>query len=541
MENIVFGKEEILKSGKGEEERVLLKAENIYKYFPGVVALNDVTYDLMKGEIHGLLGQNGAGKSTLLKILYGLYKPDRGRILFRGKEIKLKSPMDARRLGIVLVHQEITLIPDLSVLENIALLGYMWRNWASRFDRGEISNRVEKTLGNLGFDINLRARARDLSVAEKMLIQIAAALTVDAKVLLLDEPTSPMTPKEIDRLVESMKRLASRGVGIAFVTHRVTEAVEICDRITILRNGSKVATLRSSEADVRELIRLMLGRDIGEIYMVRERETKTSTKTSILVEIKDLHTIPRTALEIPLKGINIKIHKGEIVAVVGLIGSGKKELGRSLIGLSNIVSGDILFNGNRVKIKSPADALKLGILFVPEDRRYEGLIPDFTVAQNMDISSLWRFTMLSFIIDYKRERLTAADMIKRLNIASPGPETKVTKLSGGNQQKTLIARAMLAEAKLVILDEPTIGIDIGSKAEIRRIAYKYSRERGVSLLILTSDVDEALGIADRIYVIKDGVIIAEHINSEELSREELIAEMVGLKKVGRGFRGDRVD
>lgn len=540
MENIAFGKEEILKSGKGEEERVLLMAENIYKYFPGVVALNNVTYDLMKGEIHGLLGQNGAGKSTLLKILYGLYKPDRGRILFRGREIKLKSPMDARKLGIVLVHQEITLLPDLSVLENIALLGYMWRNWASRFDRGKISNRVEEALGDLGFDVNLRARARDLSVAEKMLIQIAAALTIDAKVLLLDEPTSPMTPKEIDRLVEGMKRFASRGVGIAFVTHRVTEAVEICDRITILRNGSKVATLRSSEASVRELIRLMLGRDIGEIYMVRERESKTSTKTSILVEIKDLHTIPRTALEIPLIGINVKIHKGEIVAVVGLIGSGKKELGRSLIGLSNIVSGDILFDGNRVKIKSPADALKLGILYIPEDRRYEGLIPDFTVAQNMDISSLWRLTMLSFIIDYKRERLTAADMIKRLNIASPGPETKVTKLSGGNQQKTLIARAMLAEAKLVILDEPTIGIDIGSKAEIRRIAYKYSRERGVSLLILTSDVDEALGIADRIYVIKDGVIIAEHINSEELSREELIAEMVGLKKVGRGLRGDRV-
>lgn len=528
-------KEDIIEAEqiRKEEKEVLLVAENIYKYFPGVVALNNVTYDLMKGEIHGLLGQNGAGKSTLLKILYGLYRPDRGRIMFRGREIMLKSPMDARKLGIVLVHQEITLLPDLSVLENIALLGYMWRRWASRFDRGEISERVEKVLEDLGFDIDLKTRVRALSVAEKMLIQVAAALTIDAKVLLLDEPTSPMTPKEIDRLVGVMRKLTVKGIGIAFVTHRVAEAIEICDRITILRNGSKVATLRSSETTTDELIRLMLGRDIREIYMVRDREAITDVEKPILVEIKNLYTIPRTPLEVPLRGINIRIYRGEVVAVVGLIGSGKKELGRTLIGLTQVVSGDIAFDGKRVKIRSPVDALRLGILYIPEDRRYEGLVPDFTVAQNMDISSLWRMAVMKLIIDLKKERLGAVEMIKRLNIAAPGPEAKITKLSGGNQQKTLIARAMLANAKLVILDEPTIGIDIGSKAEIRRIAYSYSREKGVSLLILTSDVDEALGIADRIYVIKDGVIVAEHVNNEKLSRDEVVAELVGLKKVER--------
>jgi len=515
---------------EGMSEKPLLSAVGITKLFPGVVALNNVDFDIHIGEIHGVLGQNGAGKSTLLKILYGIHRPDSGKIFFEGAEVKLNSPRDARRRGIVLVHQEITLMPDLTVLENVALLGFMWHKWSSTFDQRYAEQVVESLAGALGVDLDPRARVRSLSVAEKMLIQVIAALSIKAKVILLDEPTSPMTPKETESILEAMKKLKGMGVGIAFVTHRVSEAYSVCDRITILRNGAKVATVRASDTDPQELVRLMLGMDVREVYFVRGSfgsTEKIPQEREPLLEFRGVYTEPRGSLEAPLRNVNMEIYPGEVVAVVGLIGSGKKEVGRTLVGLSKIVRGQLILSGKPVRIKSPHQALKLGIIYLPEDRRSEGLIPSFTVAQNIDISSLGKLSKLGLAIDLRAENEIAINMIKRLNIAAPGPWIRVTKLSGGNQQKVLIARGLASSAKLVVLDEPTIGIDIGSKAEIRRLIYGLSRSEGISFLVLTSDIDEALGLADRVYLIREGEVVGSYVNAN-LDREGLIKKLVGI-------------
>ncbi|RLG85243.1 MAG: D-xylose ABC transporter ATP-binding protein [Thermoprotei archaeon] len=513
-----------------EKDQVLLLAKDIVKKFPGVVAVNHVTYDLKAGEIHGLLGQNGAGKSTLLKVLYGIHRPDHGELYVYGRKVFFKSPRDAREHGIILVHQEVTLMPHLTALENIALLGFMWRKWGARFKKTKFKLYIEDILSKFGIELDLDAKVRDLSVAEKMLVQVATALSMDARILLLDEPTSPMSPKEVERLFDAMKRLKARNLGIAFVTHRVNEALEICDRITVLRNGFKVGTVESRNIDAHELVKMMLGREASEVYMVRDfsdiDKVLARTREEVpLIELRNIVTKPQSPVEVPLKNVSVKVYRGEIVAVFGLVGAGKTELGKTLIGLTKVVSGEIRYMERRVKIKSPADALRLGIMYLPEDRRSEGLIPGFTVVANMDISSLKEYTKWFMVIDRRKEEAAGNDMVKKLNIVTPSLYVKVPKLSGGNQQKVLVARAMLTKARLVIFDEPTIGIDVGAKAEIRRLIYRYSREQGVSVLLLTSEVDEALGLADRIYVMRDGRILGEFIN-KNLDRDTVLKVLV---------------
>lgn len=501
-------------------------AKNITKTFPGVIALNNVSFDVNYGEIHGLLGQNGAGKSTLLKILYGVYKPDRGEVYINGIKTYIKSPRDARKHGIVLVHQEITVMPHLSVLENISLLGFTWNNLATKFDWKEFKKYVENLLSNLGIELDLKTKVRDLSAAERMIIQVISALSINAKVLLLDEPTSPLSLHEIEKLFMVLNQLKKQGIAMVFVTHRVNEAMELCDRITILRNGEKIATVKTSDVNTHELIKLMLGREPEELYKFRtEKDTKVLiekfSKTTPLIELVNIYTQPSSPSEIPLKNVNLRVYQGEVVAIFGFVGAGKTELGKAIVGATKILSGEVKYMGRKIKIKSPTEAVKYGIFYLPEDRRTEGLIPHFTVASNMTISSLYYFTKAKIWLNLDKEVLMSSDMIKKLSIVTPSPYANIQQLSGGNQQKVLVARAMLSNAKLVIFDEPTIGIDIGAKAEIRRLIYRYSRDRGVSSIILTSDVDEALGIADRIYVMRDGSIVKEYIN-ENLDRDDIL-------------------
>jgi len=511
------------------ENRQALLAENIVKRFPGVVAVNNVTFELRYGEIHGLLGQNGAGKSTLLKVIYGVYKPDHGNIYIDGRKVVLKSPRDARMHGIALVHQEITVMPDLTVLENIALLGFSWNRLTSRFDYSSFKEYVDRIMSRFRVELELSEKVRNLSAAERMLLQVVAALSSNAKILLLDEPTSPLSLHEIERLFDVLNQLRKEGLAIVFVTHRVNEALGVCDRITILRNGEKIATVDSRAIDAHTLIKLMLGREPEELYKVRTDKDvelvigKYATEIP-LIEMRNVFTQPQRASETPLKNINLKIYEGEVVAVFGFVGAGKTELGKALIGLTKISHGDILYMGKRVKIRSPVDAIRYGIFYLPEDRKIEGIIPDFTVTSNMDISSLNIVKRFGIFIDGARELRISLDMIKRLNIVTPSPYARITQLSGGNQQKVLIARAMLTKARLVIFDEPTVGIDVATKAEIRRLIFRYARERGVSSLVLTSDVDEALGLADRIYVMRDGEIIREYIN-RNVDRDEILKNL----------------
>ncbi len=509
--------------------REAVLAERIVKKFPGVIAVNDVTFELRYGEIHGLLGQNGAGKSTLLRVIYGVYKPDQGSIYINGKRVFLKNPRDARSHGIALVHQEITVIPSLTVLENIALLGFSWNSLASKFDYASFGEYIDRIMARFGIELKLNEKVRHLSAAERMLLQVIAALSVNAKILLLDEPTSPLSLHEIERLFDVLNQLRKEGFAIAFVTHRVNEAIDICDRITILRNGEKIDTVESKSIDIHSLIKLMLGREPEELYKVRDEKSidlllNKYTAEEPLIELRAIYTQPQIAAEIPLKNINIKVYQGEVVAVFGFVGAGKTEIGKTLMGLTKIVRGDILYRGRSIKIKSPVDAINHGIFYLPEDRKIEGLIPHFTVASNMDISSLDIIKRFSIFIDEKRELQITSDMVKKLSIVTPSPYAKIIQLSGGNQQKVLVARAMLTNAKLVIFDEPTVGIDVAAKAEIRRLIYRYSRERGTSSLVLTSDVDEAIGLADRIYVMRDGEIIREYYN-KKLDRDEILKNL----------------
>lgn len=509
--------------------RQAVLAERIVKRFPGVTAVNNVTFELRYGEIHGLLGQNGAGKSTLLRTIYGIYKPDQGNIYVDGRKVVLKSPRDARSHGIVLVHQEITVIPSLTVLENIALLGFSWNSLASKFDYDSFKDYVDKIMSRFGIELKFSERVKHLSAAERMLLQVVAALSINAKILLLDEPTSPLSLHETEKLFEVLNQLRKEGLAIAFVTHRVNEALEICDRITILRNGEKIDTVESRSIDAHSLIKLMLGRDPEELYRVRdERIADTVLNRYViekpLIELRGVYTQPQIAAEIPLKNINIKLYQGEVVAIFGFIGAGKTELGKTLMGLTKISRGSILYMGRSIRIKSPGDAIRYGIFYLPEDRRVEGLIPHFTVASNMDISSLDAVKKFLIFIDGERESEITLDMIRKLSIVTPSPYARIIQLSGGNQQKVLVARAMLTNAKLVIFDEPTIGIDVGAKSEIRRLIYRYSRERGTTSLILTSDVDEAIGLADRIYVMRDGEIIREYYN-RGLNRDEILKNL----------------
>ena len=507
----------------------LVLAKDIVKKFPGVVALKKVTFDIRRGEIHGLLGQNGAGKSTLVKIIYGVHRSDQGKLYVKGKEVHFKSPRDARAHGIALVNQEITIIPHLTVMENIFLLGSLWNQGIfKKIDYNSLRKKAEQILDMLGVDIDPDTKVRDLRAAEKMIVQISAALTMDASVILLDEPTSPLPPEEVKKLFDVMLQLRDRGIGIVFITHRVKEALLISDRITVLRNGVKLGTLEGSEKNENKLIELMLGIDPTEFYKIRISVAdirKPMEGEKPLLELKEVTTKPSRPIDVPLMDINLKVYKGEVLAILGLVGAGKSELGKTIIGLQPIEKGEIFVEGRKVHIRSPVHALKHGIYYLPEDRRTEGLIPALHVAANMTMSVLGKFTKLVFI-DSAKEYETCMEMKNKLNIVMPSPYEKVIKLSGGNQQKVLLSRGLLVRPKLLILDEPTVGIDIGAKVEIRKAIYNIARNEGITVMLLTSDPDEALGLADRIVVMRVGRIVASFIN-ENLERDVVIKAMAG--------------
>mgnify|MGYP001626199930 CR=1 FL=1 len=507
-----------------ENNNIILKVHNITKIFPGVVALNRVSIDLRAGEIHGLLGQNGAGKTTLLKILYGALKPDEGKIYVYNKEVNFNSPTDARKHGIVLVSQELIVVPHLTVMENIALLGFKWNEKSfSRFNYSEVKDRVEKIFHMLDVSIDPEAKVKDIRAAEKMLVQIAAALSVDAKIILLDEATSPLSPEDVKKLFNILEQLKEKGIGIIFVTHRVKEALSICDRITVLRNGLKIKTFEKDKGEISEydIIEAILGIDPKEFYYVKDvHETKVSRTKEEILRIENLSTIPKSPVEVPLANINLNIYKGEITAIFGLMGSGKTELGKTLIGLTKIKSGKILIMGREVKIKSPNHAKSLGIFYIPEDRRNEGLIHNLTVSQNITISSLEQFSKGIFI-DNTKEITAVKTIVNKLNIITPSLNALITKLSGGNQQKSLVGRALLSKPKIIILDEPTVGLDIYAKREIRKLTRDMVISEDITVLWLTSDPDEALGIADRIAVMKDGKIKAI-LERADIDRETLV-------------------
>lgn len=495
--------------GPGE----ILRLEGIDKRFPGVHALDHVDLDLADGEIHMLLGENGAGKSTLLKILSGSIPKDAGQIVLRGRPVEIKDAHHARQLGIGMVYQELSLVPSLTVAENIFL-----GRWPTRAGQlvhwSEMVARAQAVLDNLGVPIDPRTRVRHLSVAEQQLTEIARVLALDVRILLLDEPTSALSDRERGRLFGILRSLCDQGVSILYTSHRLGEIQEIGDRVTVLRDGRKVGTLPVADADEHTVVRMMVGREIGERF------------PKAPVPIGDpVLTVRDLSVDDFLRDISFTLHAGEILSVFGLRGAGRTTLARALFGLVRITRGEILVDGTRAVIASPEDAIRYGIGYTTEDRR-QSLVPMLSLPPNITLASLEAVTRAG-VLDHRREQKIAGELVDELRIQPPILSRLVMYLSGGNQQKVALAKWIASKSRVLIFDEPTRGIDVGAKTEVFHLMSGLA-EQGVGILMLSSEIPEVLAMADRILVMHRGRVMKEYRRGEA-SQEDLLRAAVGLK------------
>ncbi|MEZ0394103.1 MAG: sugar ABC transporter ATP-binding protein [Desulfurococcaceae archaeon] len=501
---------------------LVLEAKGIVKRFPGVVALKGVDFDLRAGEVHAIVGQNGAGKSTFVKILNGILQPDAGELRVYGKKVTFRGPLDAKRHGITLVHQEIMLIPHLSVAENVFLSRLPFEAGHRALDRRRIEQEVAKYLNEVGLNVDPWLKAKDLGVGEQELVQIARALMENAQVICLDEPTRALSAAEVRRLFEVVRRLKEAGRSIVYISHYIDEIFEIADRITVLRDGQKITTVETGKVTKEKVVELMLGRGLREYYVER---TPSAGRGEPVLAVRGLSTRPLRARGIALRGVSFELRRGEVLGVTGLLGAGKSELGKALIGVEPVTSGEIIVMGARVRIRSPSDAAKHGIYYLPEDRLHEGLVGALSVKDNIVLPSVDRLSRaLGFRVDAVERRIVKA-WIERLNIVTPSMFTRVLNLSGGNQQKVVVAKLLNARPRVLIIDEPTVGIDVGAKGEIRRIL-KGMADEGIGVILLSSDVDEVLSLSDKVLVLHRGRQVAL-VPRAELDRDRLINLMAG--------------
>jgi ribose transport system ATP-binding protein len=505
------------------DEKTMLLTKGIVKKFPGVIALKGIDFELYEREIHALAGQNGSGKTTFLRIINGILQPDAGEIYIKGQKVYFKSPLDAKKFGITMIHQEATLIPNLSIAENIFLDIEVPFKRFNLVKKDDLVEKAKEYLEHVGLMKDPLTKVKELRAAERQLVQVARALAreEEIKIICMDEPTSALSRGEIVHLFNLMEDLKKRGKSIIFVTHRIEEIFEVADRVTILRDGNKVITAKINEISPKDVVKLMIGKDIESIHAVRRESERTiiEYKTPILV-VRHLYTVPSSPTETALKDISFELYEGEILGVTGLLGSGKTELGKALIGLSRIVRGEIRLYGKKVDINSSSMARKLGIVYVPEDRLREGLVLGMNVKDNIILPSITRISMGKLIRRIKLENEKTKEYIKILNIVPPNPLIRVDALSGGNKQKVVIAKFIETSPRIFIFDEPTFGIDVGAKFEIRSLIASLVGERS-GVILLSSDIDEVLSLSDRIMVLRDGKAIGIY-NKKELNREKLI-------------------
>jgi ribose transport system ATP-binding protein len=493
----------------------LLRAEGIDKSFPGVHALDHVDFDLYEGEVHVLLGENGAGKSTLMKIFSGSLPKDSGRILIRGQELEITSPYHARELGIGMVYQELSVIPGLSVAENIFLGRLPRRKPLAFVDWAEAFSQAKRFLSDLGVDIDPEKRIRDLGMAERQLTEIAKALSMKAQILLLDEPTSALSDEERERLFEIIRRLQERGVAVVYVSHRLVEILQIGQRVTVLRDGKKISTLPVSEASEPILIRMMVGRELGEQYPKEEAE-----RGEELLRVEGL-----TVKDSGLKDLSMSLHEGEILGIFGLLGAGRTEFAHVLFGIDQVDSGEILVNGKRVNISSPSEAIELGLGYLTEDRAGR-LVLRLPIPTNITLASLKRICRLGFL-NHGEERQSAERYVKDLRIHTPKLYQRVEFLSGGNQQKVALAKWLCSRSKILIFDEPTRGIDVGAKVEVFRLMNDLAKQ-GVGIIMMSSEIPEVLAMADRVLVMAGGSFVAEYVRGQA-TQEDLLRTAAAMK------------
>lgn len=496
----------------------LLELSGICKSFPGVTALADVSLDIRRGEILGLLGENGAGKSTLLKIISGAQPPDAGRMTWLGKPFAPGSPHDAQKHGIVTIYQEFTLVPDLSIAENVFIGREPLRG--GLIDWKRLRTETRAITERIGLDRDPTAIIRDLSVAEQQMVEIARALSMDSRLIIMDEPTSALSETEVSRLLRIMHSLRAQGLGIIFVTHRLNEATTICDRVTVLRDGHVVGTSAVAMLDLDQLIRMMVGRSAAQLYRRPERRHASG---DVRLLVRGLRTEGVAQRGTILHGIDLEVRAGEILGIAGLVGAGRTEFSRAIFGADPHAAGTIEVDGVPINVRSPRDAIRAGIGLVPEDRKQQALFLSLAVRQNFSIAALGQFVAPGGFIRERAEAAALESYRRALKIRMSGPEQTIANLSGGNQQKVVLARWLALEPKVLIVDEPTRGVDIAAKAEVHELLDQLAA-RGIAVVAISSELPEVLAISDRIVTMREGRITGE-LTAVEATQERLMALM----------------
>jgi len=483
------------------DNQVFLQMQGISKSFPGVQALTSVDFSVNKGEIHALVGENGAGKSTLMKILTGALLQDEGQISLRGQEVEINNPADAQRMGISMIHQELSLIPHLTVGQNIFLGREPRARLKAVIDWGQLYSQAQVLLDQLNLKVDARSSVQDLSIAERQMVEVAKALSFKADLIAMDEPTSSLTDKETEVLFEVMRSFSARGISIIFISHRLEEVLEISDRVTVLRDGETIGTNPTAELDNDQVVRMMVGRQLGELYPKDELE-----RGDVVLEAQGLEDGRE------LHEVNINLRSGEILGIAGLAGAGRTALAETLFGIRPSTAGRVKIGGRTAKLKHPGQAIRQGMGFVPEDRKQQGLFLNMAVRENLVISALPEISRFSFV-NFRYAEIIARDFVEKLKIRTPSMKQLVRNLSGGNQQKVIIARWLTLKPRILILDEPTRGIDVATKAEIHALMNDLAKE-GVAVMVVSSDLPEVLGVSDRILVMRSGRVTAEFSRQE---------------------------
>lgn len=491
----------------------ILEMKGIGKRFPGVIALGGVDFSIGVGEVVALAGENGAGKSTLMKILGGVYQPDDGKIFVDGKEVAIRSVSDASLHGIGFVHQELNVLDNLTAAENV-YLGREPRQFGFLVDRAKLNADAEVFLQRLGLDIPGKTRLSELSIAQQQMVELAKALSLNARILIMDEPTSSLTLTETERLLEVIKDLRNQGVSIIYISHRLGEIKEIADRVVVLRDGKNAGVLEREQINHDAIVKLMVGRDI-----VRQNREQSGSDTSDAIKVKGLRT-----RRYPDQAISFDVRKGEILGFAGLVGAGRSDAAQAIFGVEVPVGGSVTIDGKVIRINSANDAIRNGIFLIPEDRRNSGLILDIPIRENITLPALSRYSS-NGLVSKAAETNKAKEMCERLNVKAPSVESKAANLSGGNQQKVVLAKWLSLEPKILIFDEPTRGIDVGAKSEIYQLMRDLAKS-GVAIVMISSDMEEVIGESDRVAVMHEGSITGI-LNRDEANEEAIMRLAVG--------------
>ena len=519
-----------------ERHSPILEVGRVTKRFPGVLALDGVTFELRPGEVHALVGENGAGKTTLIKVITGVYRPDEGQVLFNGEEVSFADPRESQAAGISTIYQEINLIPLLSVAQNV-FLGREPRNSLGLIDKASMNRAAAEILERYGIQADVTAPLRSLGLGVQQMVAIARAVSVDARAVIMDEPTSSLEAREVETLFGVIGQLREEGVGVIYVSHRLEELYEICDRVTVLRDGRVAHTGELSDLSRLQLIAHMLGRELAEV----EKEGATgfgeeheAAREPILVA-QGLTQHPR------LREVSLDVRPGEVVGLAGLLGAGRSETAKAIFGAEPLDSGSVRMEGKDIKTGSPGAAIKAGIAFLPEDRKLEGIIPDLSVKENIVAAAMPRLARAGMVSEKAQAELVE-EFMQSLGIKASSPDQPVRELSGGNQQKVLLARWLCMNPKVLILDEPTRGIDVGAKAEIQKLVDDLA-VKGLGVILISSELEEITEGSDRVVALREGTVVGS-LSEEEITEGNLMEMLAhgddsvdGVQENGGGADG----